>query len=115
MLSTIRTCTHEWSDIPSRSAITWAAYHQPLSWTSASAAARNRASLGLRSAGALIVMRATASAGGPSNGSGWTWGGSGALTPRSVDTPPAVSALGILPTGLLAARRVRGLARWVAL
>ena len=50
--------------MPRRSAVVWAACQRALSWVSAFAAARNPASLGLRSLGAVICIAATASRGG---------------------------------------------------
>ena len=56
MFITFWTWIHEWSDIPSRSAVTCCAYHQAFSCMSALTASRNAASLGLRSAGARICI-----------------------------------------------------------
>ena len=63
MLSTICRCTHEWSDIPSRSAVVCCASQRALSWVSPLAAARNAASLRLRSLGAWTLTGAIASLG----------------------------------------------------
>jgi len=54
---------HEWSLIPSRSAVVCCACQRALSWVSALAAARNAASLRLRSLGAWIRIGAIASLG----------------------------------------------------
>jgi hypothetical protein len=60
-LSTICRCTHEWSLISSRSAVTCAACQRALSWVSAFAASRNAARRRLRSAGAWMFIAAIAS------------------------------------------------------
>ena len=63
LLSTICRCTHEWSLMPRRSAVTCAACQRALSCVSALAAASTPASLGLRSLGAWMRIAATASRG----------------------------------------------------
>ena len=63
MLSTICRCTQEWSDIPSRSAVVCWASQRAFSCVSALAAARNAASLRLRSLGAWMLTGAIASDG----------------------------------------------------
>ena len=55
-------CTHEWSDIRSRSAFTCATYHQALSWSSALAASSSLSSLRLPRVGTRMRIAATASA-----------------------------------------------------
>ena len=56
MLSTIRTWTQEWSDIPSRSAFTCCMCHQPRSRSSALAAASSASSLRFPRVGTLISI-----------------------------------------------------------
>ena len=70
MFSTIRTCTHEWSDMPSRVATVCCISHCALSRSSALAAARKASSLRLPRVGASTLMAAIASAGlvGPGGG-----------------------------------------------
>ena len=53
MLRTIWVWTQEWSDIPSRSAWTWAMYHQARTCSSSLTAARKLSSLRLPRVGAL--------------------------------------------------------------
>ena len=62
MLTTIWMCTHEWSDIASRSAFVCCMCHHALSCVSALALAISRSSLGLRSLGARIAIAAIDSA-----------------------------------------------------
>ena len=62
MLSTTWTCTQEWSDIPSRSEVIWAMYHQARTCSSALTASRKRSSLRLPRVGAWTCALATASA-----------------------------------------------------
>src|SRR3954447_12783263 len=76
LLSTIRRWTHEWSLMPSRSAVTCAACQRAFSVSFALTASRNRASRGLRSLGAVTRTAAAASRGesGPSApGSDTSW------------------------------------------
>src|SRR4051812_29589355 len=60
---TICTCTHEWSDMPSRSAFVCCTTHHALSWSSALAASSRAWSFLLPRAGARTRMSATASRG----------------------------------------------------
>src|SRR4051794_7866223 len=60
MLTTIWMCTHEWSDMCSRSALACCMYHHALSWVSALAFAIRRSSDALRSLGARIDIAAIA-------------------------------------------------------
>src|SRR5829696_1288876 len=62
MLQTICTCTQEWSDIPSRPAVTCWPCQRPLSRWSALAASSRRSSLRLPRAGALICASARSEA-----------------------------------------------------
>ena len=64
MLRTICMCTQEWSDMPSRSAWTWAMYHQARTCSSSLTAPRKLSSLRLPRVGARTVASATASRGG---------------------------------------------------
>src|SRR4051812_19356331 len=61
--STIWTCTHEWSDIPSRVAFVCWTSHQALSWSSALAASSSAWSLRLPRAGARSRISAVPSRG----------------------------------------------------
>ena len=56
--------TQEWSDIPSRSAWTWAMYQRARTWSSPLTASRKVSSLRLPLVGALTRASATASFGG---------------------------------------------------
>ena len=85
MFTTIWMCTHEWSDIPSRSAFTCATCHQALSWSSALAASSSVSSLRLPRVGQRMRAAATASAGvAGSGGAARDSIGSAPLSRRSV-------------------------------
>src|SRR3954451_271922 len=60
---TIWTCTHEWSDIPSRLAVVCCASHQAFSWSSPFAASSSASSLRFPRAGARRRIPAVASLG----------------------------------------------------
>ena len=96
--------TQEWSDIPSRSAWTWAMYHQARTWSSALTASRKDSRRRLPRVGARTCASATASRGGlrlgPSGAGAGTLSSalsSGGLssgdTPRIVGQPPGVAPL----------------------
>ena len=70
MLRTTCTCTQEWSDIPSRSEVICAMYHQARTRSSALTASRKRSSLRLPRVGACTCALATASAIEPARTSG---------------------------------------------
>ncbi len=61
MLRTTCTCTQEWSDIPRRSEVICAMYHQARTRSSAFTASRKRSSLRLPRVGAWTCALATAS------------------------------------------------------
>src|SRR5215208_1699009 len=64
MLRTICMWTQEWSDMPRRSAWTWAMYHQARTCSSPLTASRNPSSLRLPRLGARTLASAIASLGG---------------------------------------------------
>src|SRR4051812_8814219 len=61
MFVTIWMCTHEWSDMPRRSALTPAAYHQALTWSSPLTASTSACRRRLPRVGTRISTPATRS------------------------------------------------------
>src|SRR4249919_1115058 len=96
MLRTICMWTQEWSDIPRRSELTWAMYHQVRTCSSALIASRKPSSLRFPRVGALTRASAIASLGGLRLGPSGPGAGicSSGVTRRIVGQPAAANGPG---------------------